>query len=642
MVPVPESSGSGVAIVGVACRFPGAGDLESFWNLLRDGRDPIREIPAQRWNSAGFADALATRSARWAGILDQPELFAADFFQISPREAAQMDPQQRWLLEEAWHCVEDAGIGLAELRRATTAVYVGVMATDYRQVLQSENAPVESFSALGNYGAILANRISHCFGLRGESKTVDAACASALVALHDARRALLSGEADYALVGAANAICHPWKHASFERAHMLSPTGRCRTFSADADGYVPGEGAAVLLLQREADARRDRNRIHGLVRGSAVNHCGASLTITSPRISAQRDVIRAALQSANLPATALTYVEAHGTGTSLGDPIEVEALRQAFGATPEEFRCALGAVKTNVGHLEAAAGLAGVIKVLLMLRERMIPASLHLTEPNPVINFAATPFEPVTSAREWTTSPGETMRRAGVSSFGFGGVNAHVIIEEAPTTATAGTAVDGSVEGETSALPFVLSARSETALRDTVARWRAFAATPAFQRTNLGDLVATLATGREAFSWRAGTLVRSHDDVRRWLESAIGFTHHESPVKPGVFFGAGAELKSATAVAAHLQALGVQPAWTAGEGDGRWTALACAGAMSVEQAEQVRRGEQASGKISRPRWTCYRGDFQDAIALVEVSSAWLDEALRTDGTAGDDWKACFT
>ena len=651
---------TGVAIIGVACRFPGARNLEAFWSLLREGRDAIGEIPAARWRDGG-GDALP----RWAGLLEDVAGFDAEFFRISPREARQMDPQQRLLLEETWHCLEDAGVAPEELRRAPTAVFAGLMATDYRQRLAAAGEAAESFSYLGNAGALLANRISHCFGLRGESKAVDAACASSLVALHDARRVLVGGEADYAIVAAANVLGHPWKHASFHRAHMLSPTGRCRTFSAAADGYVPGEGVAVLLLQRWADARRAGRRIYGGVAGSAVNHCGASLTVTSPSIPAQRDVIRAALASAGLPAAAISYVEAHGTGTARGDPMELEALRQALAGGPDAGaarpRCVVGSVKTNIGHLEAAAGLAGVIKVLLMLRERTIPPSLHGEPPNPIIDFARSPFAPAAALQAWPAPADGAPRRAGVSSFGFGGANAHVIIEEV----AAGSAAPPSPDAD-GARPFLLSARSEAGLRALVAAWREYAAGDDFASAPLAAVAATLARGRDSGPWRTGGVVRSHADVRRLLAAMVP-RRADAALRPGFIFGDTAISRPAvdswlaidarlaelfrsnaeavrslpegtadgaaafclgSAVGARLAGLGVEPGWVVGAGSGRGLALVCAGRAGIADAWRLQCGGAAALPLARPRCRCQLCD-EAPVVPVEVTAAMLDSWRRS-------------
>ncbi len=695
MVPAHDAAHS-VAIIGVSCRFPGAHDKEAFWALLREGRDAIVEIDSRRWPTAAVG---GDSSPRWAGLIDGVDEFDAEFFQVSPREALQMDPQQRLLLQEAWHCLEEAGVAPSELRRARTAVFAGTMAADYRQRLLGSDTAVESFSYLGNAGAMLANRISHCLGLTGESKTIDAACASSLVALHDARRTLERGEADYAFVAAANVICHPWKHDSFARAHMLSATGRCRTFSDEADGYVPGEGAAVLLLQRVADARHSGHRIHGIIRGSAVNHCGASPTITSPSIAAQRDVVRAALASAALPATAISYVEAHGTGTSLGDPIEIEALRQAFAgsedtqprrarsphsAVPNETldhaptgtrqHCTIGAVKSNIGHLEAAAGLAGIIKVLLMFRERQIPPSLHCARPNPIIDFARTPFALAMALQPWPGivaehgEPGpsgasdvvRTPRRAGVSSFGFGGVNAHVILEEPPaSTLVPTTAGEPTAGGASRALPFILSAHSESALRHLINAWRTYATSDAFPRTDLAAVCLTLACGREHLAWRVGGMVRSHEEIRQMLDRAV-------PVRstgdgPGLVFGshpvsaaalqrwldadpavakayeenraawgpihsdalkAAGSLAFLCALGQRLRALGVEPGWVSGEGDGRYVALVCAGAISMPEAWRLACGGGVSTAVVRPSCAVY-GLGAEPLLPAPISSELL-------------------
>ena len=332
---------------------------------------------------------------RSGGFLDGIDLFDHRLFGMSSREAKSVDPQQRLLLEATWHCLEDAGLTAAQLARAVTGVFAGVMAIDYQQNLTGPDALPDGYACLGSYAALLANRVSHTFGWSGPSCTVDAACASSLVALHQARRALLAGECDYAVVGAANAILNPWRSISFSQARMLSPNGLCRTFDRDADGYVPGEGVVVLLLRRLEDAQRDGDRIHGHVLGSAVNHVGSSRTITAPSVASQSAVIRRAATEAGIRLDSVSYVEAHGTGTALGDPIEIEALTRAFRQDTDRIGfCRVGSVKTNIGHLEAAAGLAGIVKVLLMMRHGRIVPTLNLENPNPLLDFTTGPFVP--------------------------------------------------------------------------------------------------------------------------------------------------------------------------------------------------------------------------------------------------------
>ncbi len=354
---------------------------------------------------------------------------------------------------------------------------------------------------------ILANRLSNVFGWTGESFALDAACAGSLTALHQARRALLAGECDYALVAGVSLLINPWHYVSFARSRMLSPDGQCRTFDRDANGYVPGEGVTMLLLCREDEARGEGARIHGRVLGTATSHVGPSASITAPSVAAQRHVIETAAASAGIGLDTVSYVEAHGTGTPLGDPIEIAALGEALlGGGPRTAQCRVGSVKTAIGHLEAAAGLAGVIKVLLMMRERTLVPTLNLELHNPLIDFTNGPLRPVTACEPWE---GEGLR-AGISGFGFGGTNAHAIVEAvAPPSAEPR---DGSVR-----LPFVLSARSPESFRALWQAWRDFAASPDFDALSLADILGTQALGRAALEHRWSAVIADKDELRRHL-----------------------------------------------------------------------------------------------------------------------------
>lgn len=308
-----------IAIIGMSCRFPGANNYDEFWENLKNGVNSIKEIPPERWDINKFYSPDINEPnksiSKWCGLVDDFDKFDNRFFKISPREAQAMDPQQRLLLEETWHCIEDSGVGTEKLQDKKTAVYIGVMAVDHYRNMAEQEAMVDAYSALGTYQGILANRISHTFGLTGPSQSIDAACASSLVSIHQAKLSLLSGESDYAFAGGVSLNFHPWKYISFSKARMLSPDGQCKTFDKDANGYVPGDGVGVLLLQRTKDAAKSGNRIYGIIKGSAVNQ-GTSLSITDPRLEAQVNVIYSAWNNADLNPETVTYIEAHGTGTS--------------------------------------------------------------------------------------------------------------------------------------------------------------------------------------------------------------------------------------------------------------------------------------------------------------------------------------
>ncbi|GAA3657694.1 SDR family NAD(P)-dependent oxidoreductase [Flavivirga jejuensis] len=422
-----------VAIVGIACRFPEAENYKQYWKNLIKGRDSIKEIPKTRWNSDNFYTTNRREPeksvSKWCGLVKDATSFDHEFFGISAREAYYLDPQQRISLETAWHCMEDSGIKLETLQKAHTSVYTGVMSTDYKHVLNTANDNIDAFHAIGNYECILANRISHSLGLTGSSQSINAACASSLIAIHEAKKSLILNESDYVFAGGVSLNLHPWKYISFSKAGMLSNRGRCRTFDRSADGYVPGDGVGFVLLERMEDAIKNGHHIYGVISGSAVNHTGKSRGMTAPKIEAQKAVIENAMKDADVKASEIAYVEAHGTGTSLGDPIEVEALKQVYKAhdIQNESRF-IGSVKTNIGHLEAAAGIAGVIKVLMMFKNKQVPPLLHINIPNPIIDFKSTPFKLPMKIESLPEVSSEQRFVAGISSFGFGGANSHIIL----------------------------------------------------------------------------------------------------------------------------------------------------------------------------------------------------------------------
>jgi acyl transferase domain-containing protein/acyl carrier protein/ubiquinone/menaquinone biosynthesis C-methylase UbiE len=526
-----------IAIIGIACRFPGAKNYHEFWNNLKKGINSIREIPPERWDLDEYYSPIIDEPnksiSKWCGLLDNIDQFDNRFFSISPREAKQMDPQQRLLLEETWHCIEDSGISVKTLQQKKTSVYVGVMASDYHQESMAPGIVTDSYAALGNYDCILANRISYTFGFQGASQSIDAACAASMVALHNAKASLLSGESDYAIAAGVSLNFHPWKYISFSKSRMLSPDGQCKTFDKDANGYVPGEGVGVLLLQPLEDAIRARNHIYGIIKGSAVNHGGQTLSITAPRVEAQRDVILAAYKDAQMTPESVTYVEAHGTGTSLGDPIEVEALTRAFRQYTNEHQfCQIGSVKTNIGHLEAAAGIAGVIKVLLMMRHQQIPPTLNIKTLNPVIHFENSPFVVATQLQDWHSRTTDLPLRAGISSFGFGGVNSHALIESFSHQANSSEKKSKNLNVWTRRLNFlfsknhstpsknhffILSAKSTNALQNLIDAWKLFVSSQEFADYQLADICVTLTTGRSHFRYRYGVYVSNKEALKTLL-----------------------------------------------------------------------------------------------------------------------------
>lgn len=514
-----EEKKDDIAIVGMACRFPGAGNYREYWHLLINGVNAIKEIPSSRWDVNEYyspdIDVPGKSISKWCGLVGDIDKFDNRFFNISPREAKSMDPQQRLLLQEAWHCIEDSGIALSHLQKKKTSVYIGVMAIDYYGEA-AQNDQTDSYACLGNYECILANRLSYYFGLTGASISIDAACASSLIAIHEAKTSLRSSDCDYAIAGGVSLNFHPFKYISFSKSRMLSPDGQCRTFSADANGYVPGDGVGLLLLQRLSDAERDGNHIYGVIKGSAMNHTGPSLSITAPRMEAQRDVVLGALQDAGMHAETVSYVEAHGTGTSLGDPIEVESLTRAFREyTDKRGCCRIGSVKSNIGHLEAAAGVAGVIKVLLMMQHHRVPKTLNVTELNPIIDFKETPFEVALEPGVWEPTEGEDLLHAGVSSFGFGGANSHVLLEQYPSDAFP---ADETYEEE---YPFVLSARSSQSMEALIAEWKTFVQSDQWNQISFRDICLTTLSGRASFPFRAGLVCKNKAELTHFI-SGLG------------------------------------------------------------------------------------------------------------------------
>jgi len=502
-----ESQREPIAIVGMGCRFPGAEDgPESFWTLLQNGTDAITEVPADRWNIDEFydpdPDAAGRMSTRWGGFLHDPLSFDHAFFGISPREALTLDPQQRLLLETAWEAIEHAGMSPHHLHDSATGVFMGVCNADYAQLLGTrDRSTIDAYLASGNAFSVLSGRLSYVLGLRGPSISVDTACSSSLVAIHLACQSLRTRECRMALAGGVNVILAPRATIALSRSHMMASDGRCKTFDAAADGFVRGEGCGVVILKRLSDARADGDRILAVIRASAVNQDGRSSGLTAPNGPAQEAVIRAALEQAGVPAADVDYVEAHGTGTSLGDPIEVRALGRVLGpGRPADRPVKIGSVKTNIGHLEAAAGVAGLIKLVLSLQHEQLPPHLHFRQPNPHIEWSALPVEVVTSLQPWKS--GGKKRLAGLSSFGFSGTNAHVLVEEAPPAAEPA----GSVRPHH---VFTISARTENALRTLAARY-ADALTSA---TPIADVCHTAAAGRAHHPHRLAAVVESSADL---------------------------------------------------------------------------------------------------------------------------------
>ncbi|MDR3661748.1 MAG: SDR family NAD(P)-dependent oxidoreductase, partial [Mycobacterium sp.] len=503
---------AGFAIVGYAARFPGASDADEFWQVLREGRDAVSEVPQDRWDSDEFFDpepgAPGKVVTRRAGLIDDVLGFDAPFFGMSAREVRLMDPQHRLLLETAWRAVEHSGTAPTALADTNTGVFVGLSTHDFLGMAFGELTypEIEAYLGIGTSNAAAAGRISHRLGLQGPAVAVDTACSSSLVAIHQACQALRLGECDLALAGGANALLTPATMITFSSAHMLAPDGRCKTFDAAADGYVRGEGCGVIVIKRLEDAIRDGDRIRAVIRGSAINQDGASGGLTVPNGIAQQRVIAAALKRAGLEPSDVGYLEAHGTGTSLGDPIEAQAAGAVLGAGRDPGRPLLiGSVKTNIGHLEAAAGIAGVIKVILSLEHETLPKHLHFENPSPHIPWDQLAVEVVKETMPWERNG--RPRVAGVSSFGFAGTNAHVILEEAPVAqpAEAPDPIEQPRDGKFSVLP--LSARTPAALMQVADQYRSWLTN--HPEATLADVCFTAGAGRAHFENRAALVVNS-------------------------------------------------------------------------------------------------------------------------------------
>ncbi|MFI0406067.1 beta-ketoacyl synthase N-terminal-like domain-containing protein [Actinomadura sp. 3N508] len=424
-----------IAVVGMACRFPGGADSpEAFWNLLVEGRDAVTDVPATRWESADRSAA-----SQRGGFLTDVSGFDATFFGISPREAEAMDPQQRMLLETVWEALERAGIGPGSLAGSRTGVFAGIYHTDYQQL----TTEIDAYSSTGNAHSVAVGRIAYLLDLHGPCTAVDTACSSSLVAVHLAAQSLRLRESDLALAGGVNMILNPSTHEAIGQWGAFAADGRCKSFDAAADGMVRGEGCGVVVLKRLGDALRDGDRVLAVVRGSAVNSDGRSQGVTAPNANAQAAVLKDALKYADAPPASVGLIEAHGTGTHLGDPIEFEALDRVYGTG--DLPCALGAVKTNIGHTEAAAGIAGLIKSVLALQHGVIPPNLHFTKWNPAIDADGGRFFVPTEPVPWpATAVASEPRRAAVSSFGLGGTNAHVVLEAGPAAVSSAGAESGA------------------------------------------------------------------------------------------------------------------------------------------------------------------------------------------------------
>jgi acyl transferase domain-containing protein/thioesterase domain-containing protein len=504
-----------IAIIGMDCRFPGrANSPETYWRLLHDGVDAIAEIPAHRWDVESYYDSNPDLPGKMytnkGGFLDEVDKFDPLFFSISPLEAANMDPQQRLLLEVSYSALENAGQPIEKLKGSKTGVFVGICFDDYSKLSNNSGNPeqIDAYTSIGNAKSIAAGRLSYVFGFQGPNVSLDTSCSSSLLAIHLACQSLRSRESDLALAGGVNLMLSPEVTIGFCKLKALSPNGRCKTFDATADGYARGEGCGIVVLKRLSDAIANSDRIHAIIRASAANHDGQSNGLTAPNGLAQAAVISQALENAKVKPAQIQYVEAHGTATSLGDPIEVLALGKVFGKDKSKQNpLVIGSVKTNFGHLEGAAGVASLIKVVLSLQHKEIPPHLNFKEPNPYIPWNELPIVVPTELTPWH-SDGQP-RLAGVSSFGMSGTNAHIVLQEAPTFAPSSNSRPWQL--------LVVSAKTSSALDRATANLAEYLKqNPAIK---IADVAYTLQVGRQAFKHRRMLVCKNSDDAATALQS---------------------------------------------------------------------------------------------------------------------------
>lgn len=638
--PVPHRHDDLVAIVGMSGQFPGAPDIDAFWEILNEGRNTIGEVPSERWDWRDYwGDPLSEPgkgNVKWGGFIKDMAAFDAAFFGISAPEARMMDPQQRLLLTQAWRVMEDAGYAPSALAGTSTGVFIGTADTGYSRLIAETGTKVEGYSMTGLAPSLGPNRISYFYDFHGPSIAVETACSSALIAVHRAAEAIRAGHCSAAIAGGINALLLPEAFVGFSKAGMLSPEGLCKPFSARADGYARGEGVGLVFLKPLSDAQRDGDRILGVIRSSAENHGGHAASLTAPNPKAQADLIRTAYKRAGLDPRTVGYIEAHGTGTPLGDPIEIEALTAAFsdlardaeatfGSAPEQS-CAIGSVKSNIGHLELAAGIAGLIKVLLQMRHGKIARSLYSEDLNPYLKLQGSPFRVAQQAEPWTNDvdrDGNLLpRRAGVSSFGFGGTNAHVVLEEylAPLPAS------NPAPHEVPEL-IVLSAKSEDQLKEMAGDLLAFLS-GAGTGASLADIAFTLQTAREQMDHRLGFQVKSRKDLQKWLETylagEIGKGLHTGDTKSGRKTLAVLESdpplrEAASGLAARGRADDLLALW--------------AGGLSVDWAA-VRNGRPGN-RISLPGYPFAKKQYwvgRTQTAAVATGPSRASFALRIDGS----------
>lgn len=522
------SSEEDIAIIGMGCRFPGAENIQAFWQLLINGEDAVREVPLQRWDAGSFQHLPpeVRKALRWAGLIDKVDEFDPQFFEISPKEAAFMDPQQRLLLEVSWEALENAGINVEKLSGRSVGVFVGVSNNDYSRIQVDKSDAFNPYTGTGNALSVVANRLSYLLNFKGPSISIDTACSSSLVATHLACQNLRQNECDVALAAGVNLLLSPDLSVVFARAGMLSEDGKCKTLDADANGYVRGEGCGVVVLKRLRDAVREGDIIFSVIKGSAINQDGRSNGLTAPNGPSQRQVISKALRCSGITPAEIGYIELHGTGTALGDPIEVNSVKSVL-KDHAGVPCWIGSVKSNIGHLESAAGIAGLIKTSLILHNKVIPPTLHFNILNPQIDLEDSHIKIAGTNSIWESN---VRRVAGVSSFGFGGTNAHVILQEAPSK-------ECSISQPGRPLHILaLSAKSNAALMQLAERY----ITHLSSGHSLADICYTAATGRAHFNHRlafvADCTASAKESLSNFLLTKQGQKIFYGPRKTGVKF----------------------------------------------------------------------------------------------------------
>src|SRR5271166_2044006 len=497
-----------IAIVGASCRFPGADNPEEFWQLLASARDAVCEVDDRRWSTRFYYHpdrGEPGKSYTWsAGLISGFDLFEPSFFGISPREAVQMDPQQRLLLELAWHAFEDAGIPPSKMSGSATGVYIGASTTDYSDLRLGDPAGADSYFMTGSTLSILANRISYIFDLHGPSLAIDTACSSSLVALHHACEAIRGKQIASAIVGGINLLLAPYPFLGFCRASMLSRRGRCFAFDERADGYVRGEGGGVIILKPLSDALADGDPIRAVVLGSGVNSDGRTIGLSLPSEAAQALLLRSVYERAGIAPEELAFFEMHGTGTPVGDPIEAAAVGRSLGQSRLD-PLPIGSVKTNIGHLEPASGMAGLLKATLALERGIVPPTLHCETPNPNIGFDELNLRLVRNLEPILAPPEK--RYAGVNSFGFGGTNAHIVLAAPPPRE--------EVPPPAHMPPLVISARTEASLRELVRSWSAVLTEIPAER--VPERLRAAARGRDHHEHRLVALAREPTAASKML-----------------------------------------------------------------------------------------------------------------------------